>query len=248
VKDPVLVLFWLWAAYLAGRLAVEAALQLLRVRGLLPAGVSRAAAAPSHVPGHPIERPARRRWTPLPAVLWLAGEAALRHGSWWAVLWLVLRDVSLNLVPGGVRAAPVRHTPSGPGRDPWAVAPRDQRSGRLAAHRSPATGRFEEGVGRGRPEEMGATIGAGTRPGCGPAARRWPRRSASSSPPRRWPGSRNQQAPLRRTLPAGDQWPAFYGRAGERPRRRLDLVAAALAHPWGSAAPRHRHALGGPGR
>jgi hypothetical protein len=176
VKDPVLVLFWLWAAYLAGRLAVEAALQLLRVRGLLPAGVSRAAAAPSHVPGHPIERPARRRWTPLPAVLWLAGEAALATVVV-GVLWLVLRDVSLNLVPGGVAAAPV---------DIRRVALAAILGWSLLVINVPVAWRLIDRLlpadskkvsGGVDPEEMGATIGVLERglvvallPGGGPAA------------------------------------------------------------------------------
>jgi hypothetical protein len=51
------------------------------------------------------DRAGRRRWTPLPAVLWLAGEACLA-----AVVvggaWLALRDISVNLVPAAVTAGP----------------------------------------------------------------------------------------------------------------------------------------------
>ena len=87
MKDPALVLGWIWAVYLAGRLGVEA------VRLFV---VNRAAAA---------AEPGVKKWDPLPALVWLAREgalAALIVGG----LWLVLRDLSWNLVPAAVSAAP----------------------------------------------------------------------------------------------------------------------------------------------
>jgi hypothetical protein len=167
VKDPVLVLFWLWAAYLAGRLAVEAALRFLRVRGAIPGRLSRAAAPPSHP--HP-------RWTPLPAVLWLAGEAAAAAVVV-GILWLVLRDVSLNLVPGAVAAAPsdVRRVALAAILGWSLLVINVPVAWRLIDRLLPADSKKVSGGVD--PEEMGATIGVLERglvvallPGGGPAA------------------------------------------------------------------------------
>jgi hypothetical protein len=101
VKDPALVLGWIWAVYLLARLGVEAGRDFVPV--LLTKPVARVSAnrGPTATPG----RGTRRSWTPLPAVVWLTGEAALALLSV-GILWLVLRDVSLNLMPAAVSAAP----------------------------------------------------------------------------------------------------------------------------------------------
>jgi hypothetical protein len=91
VKDPALVLAWIWAIYLAVRLAAEA-LDIF----VLPRLIARdqAAAATGASP----EKADRKRWTPLPALFWLAGEACLAAVVV-GLAWLALRDFSVNLVP-----------------------------------------------------------------------------------------------------------------------------------------------------
>lgn len=100
MTDPMLVLGWIWAIYLAVRLLGEALDRVALPR--LLRGTREAAPAPP-APEH--DRPRRRRWTPVPAALWLAGEAALAAVVV-GVAWLVLRDISVNLVPAGIAAAP----------------------------------------------------------------------------------------------------------------------------------------------
>jgi len=94
MKDPVLVAGWLWAAYLALRLILEAVRRSVTSPG--PARTE-----PDAEGRHP-----KRAWSPVPAVLWLAAEGAVAVVVV-AVAWFVLRDVSLNLVPASVSAAPV---------------------------------------------------------------------------------------------------------------------------------------------
>jgi hypothetical protein len=94
MKDSVLVAGWLWAAYLALRLLLEA----VRRSATSPAPAKIAADDAGH---HP-----KRNWSPVPAVLWLAAEGAVA-AIVVAAAWLVLRDASLNLVPASVSAAPV---------------------------------------------------------------------------------------------------------------------------------------------
>lgn len=105
MKDPVLVLGWVWAIYLACRLAAEALRKFDLTRAVRPAvdGRTEPAAAPEH-PHH------RKAWTPMPAVIWLAAEAAVAFVVVGAA-WLVVRDLSLNLVPTAISASPadVRH-------------------------------------------------------------------------------------------------------------------------------------------
>jgi hypothetical protein len=170
VKDPVLVLFWLWAIYLAGRLVVHAVLRVLRLRGLIPGRLSRRAAA-AEASSHP-----RRRWTPLPAILWLVGEAALAAAVV-SILWLVLRDVSLNLVPAGVAAAPadIRRVALAAILGWSLVVINVPVAWRLIDRLLPAESKKVSGGVD--PEEMGATIGVLERvlvvallPGGGPAA------------------------------------------------------------------------------
>ncbi len=167
MKDPVLVLFWLWAAYLAGRLVVEAALRFPRVRGAIPGRLSRTAAPASHP--HP-------RWTPLPAVLWLAGEA-VAAAVVVGILWLVLRDLSLDLVPGAVSAAPsdVRRVALAAILGWSLLVINVPVAWRLIDRLLPADSKKVSGGVD--PEEMGATIGVLERglvvallPGGGPAA------------------------------------------------------------------------------
>ncbi len=95
MKDPVLVLGWVWAIYLAVRLAVEG------VRRHVAARRSAAAAAAEAVVPTSRRRKARLTWTPLPAALWLAAEAAVAAVVVGAV-WLLIRDLSVNLVPAGL--------------------------------------------------------------------------------------------------------------------------------------------------
>jgi hypothetical protein len=88
MKDPVLVLGWIWAVYLAVRLGAEA------VSWIVPRRSPDAS---------PI---AKTKWDPTPALVWLAREAllvVLVVGG----LWLVLRDVTLDLVPSAVSAGPI---------------------------------------------------------------------------------------------------------------------------------------------
>jgi hypothetical protein len=98
VKDPALVLGWIWAIYLAGRLAAEA-LDMVVLPRLIARDQSAAATGASR------DKAGRRRWTPLPALIWLAGEACLAAVVV-GVAWLALRDVSVNLVPAAVTAGP----------------------------------------------------------------------------------------------------------------------------------------------
>jgi hypothetical protein len=102
MKDSVLVLGWIWAAYLAARLAAEGARRFLAARRAAAAAAARTGDADAPAPHR---RKARLTWTPLPAALWLAAEGAVAAVVVGAV-WLVTRDVSINLVPAGL-AAPV---------------------------------------------------------------------------------------------------------------------------------------------
>ena len=120
MKDPVLVLGWLWAAYLAIRVAGEIVDALVLPRllaGATPSGSAAAthpaphpAGAVTAPPAQPHEsdrvRPERRHWSPLPAILWLAGEAAV-GAVVVGVAWLYLRDATPNLVPAAIAANPV---------------------------------------------------------------------------------------------------------------------------------------------
>jgi hypothetical protein len=93
VKDSVLMLGFVWAIYLAARLGVEVLMQLPAVRDKLP---GRGPSAARHAD----------RWSPIPAVLWLAREAAVAAGIV-GVGWLALHDLSLpNLLPSTVSANP----------------------------------------------------------------------------------------------------------------------------------------------
>jgi hypothetical protein len=87
MKDPVLVLGWIWAVYLAVRIAAEAMRWFAFKR-----------------PAASTER-STNKWDPLPALVWLAREGALAVLAVGA-LWLVLRDLSWNLVPAAVSASP----------------------------------------------------------------------------------------------------------------------------------------------
>ena len=107
MKDPILVLGWVWAAYVAIRLAGEL-VDMVFLPGMLAAGTHTAQAAP------PADDQGQgggtRPWSPLPAVKWLAGEivlAAVVVG----VAWYYLRDATPNLLPGAIAADPadVRH-------------------------------------------------------------------------------------------------------------------------------------------
>ena len=101
MKDPILVLGWLWAIYLAGRLGVEAAWNLVRPLQAMPGAGSQAQAVAG--PDHPHIH--RKSWTPLPAVIWLGAEAITALAVV-GVAWVALRDLSLNLVPAAISAHP----------------------------------------------------------------------------------------------------------------------------------------------
>ncbi|HEX7490767.1 MAG TPA: hypothetical protein VF337_03570 [Candidatus Limnocylindrales bacterium] len=166
MKDPVLVAGWVFVAYLALRLAVEIGLRYLPPRAKESA---KARTGADHE--HP-----KASWTPLPAVLWLAAEAAVALVVV-GVLWIVLRDVSLNLVPAGISAVPadVRH-----------VALAVILGWTLLVINGPVAWRFigrllpsepKKQAGEVDPERMGATIGVLERllvvilvPAAGPAA------------------------------------------------------------------------------
>lgn len=101
MKDPVLVLGWVWAIYLAVRLAVEGVRRYVAARREATAAAAPAAEAEAPT-SH--RRKATLTWTPLPAALWLAAEGALAAVVVGAV-WLLIRDLSVNLVPAGLAAA-----------------------------------------------------------------------------------------------------------------------------------------------
>jgi hypothetical protein len=100
VKDPALVLGWIWAVYLLLRLGIEAVRDFVPFRPTKPAARASTNRGDAGAPG----RETRRSWTPLPAILWLAGETVLALLAV-GILWLILRDVSMNLVPAAVSAA-----------------------------------------------------------------------------------------------------------------------------------------------
>lgn len=82
-----------WALYLAGRVGVEAVTRLPQVRAKLP-------------PRRESQSPHSDRWSPAPAVVWLAREATLA-AIVVGPLWLLLRDLGLpNLLPSAVIASP----------------------------------------------------------------------------------------------------------------------------------------------
>lgn len=97
MRDSWLVVGCIWAIYLAVRLGVEAA----RMYGM----PRMASASPSSAPSEPDHRRQRnRRWTPLPAILWLAAEAAVAAlvvGG----IWLALRVLGVDPVPASVAGA-----------------------------------------------------------------------------------------------------------------------------------------------
>jgi hypothetical protein len=92
MTDAVLMLGLVWTLYLVGRLGVETASRSPRLRDKLP------------VRDHATRQ--ADKWSPTPAVVWLAREAGLALVVV-GVAWLVLRDLSLpNLVPAAVSANP----------------------------------------------------------------------------------------------------------------------------------------------
>jgi hypothetical protein len=101
MKDSVLILGWIWAAYLAARLAAEGVRRFVAARRAAASGAGQTGDADSQA-AH--RRKVRLAWTPLPAALWLAAEGALAVVVVGAA-WLVLRDVSVNLVPAGLAAS-----------------------------------------------------------------------------------------------------------------------------------------------
>jgi len=108
VKDPVLVLGLVWAAYLAGRIGVELALKFAPLPGRSPArrGSDAAHANSAHAEKAHAEKAHAEKWSPTPAAFWLLREAAVAAAVV-GVAWLVLRDLSLpNLIPSSVSAAP----------------------------------------------------------------------------------------------------------------------------------------------
>jgi hypothetical protein len=162
VRDPVLVAGWIWAVYLALRVVAEVGIRYLPARK--PASTDA---------GHHHAKPS---WTPMPAVLWLAAEAAVAAVVV-GMAWLVLRDVSLNLVPAAVSASPVdiRHFAMAVVLG-WSLLVINVPIGlRLIGRLLPSEPKKE--AGEVDPERMGATIGVLERllvvvliPAGGPAA------------------------------------------------------------------------------
>jgi hypothetical protein len=106
VRDPWLVVGCLWSIYLGARLVVEAA-RVVALPRIAAAGRPAVAASSGPEDGAQAEGPARqrkRKWSPLPAILWLAGEAAIAVAVVGAV-WLVLRGLNVELVPAAVAEA-----------------------------------------------------------------------------------------------------------------------------------------------
>ena len=178
MNDPMIVLGWLWAIYLAARLAGEAvdAVFLPRLLKSAPAASADAAGTvePRASSAHPSSvRRRDRRWTPLPAVAWLAGEgllAAIVVG----VLWFYLRDTSVNLVPAHVSGRRVAVAVI----VVWTLFVMNVPVAmRLISRLLPAEPKSKKPAGGVDPERMGATIGVLERvlivallPGGGPAA------------------------------------------------------------------------------
>jgi hypothetical protein len=102
VKDQVLALACIWAIYLAVRLIGEA-VDILALPRLLASGSSPAATPAEAAPAKHPEAP--RPWTPLPAVLWLAGEACVA-AIVVGVAWWVVRVASPDLVPSVLSKGP----------------------------------------------------------------------------------------------------------------------------------------------
>ena len=111
MNDPIIVLGWIWAIYLAGRLVGEAVDAVFLPR-LLAADSTAVPAADAALPdASPAKATSRRRrasraWSPIPAVRWLLGEACLAIVVV-GVAWFYLRNVSIDLVPAGLSASPV---------------------------------------------------------------------------------------------------------------------------------------------
>jgi hypothetical protein len=178
MRDPILVLGWVWAVYLVLRLVVEAIRTQLppgpRRRGRASAAHASAASDPAQVAPH--QGAGKRSWTPIPALVWLAGEA-VAAAVVVGVAWVVLRDVSVNLVPAAVSAAPedVRRVALAAILG-WSLIVIDGPVGMRLVGRllPPESQKVSGGVD---PERMGATIGVLERllvvaltPSGGPAA------------------------------------------------------------------------------
>lgn len=178
MNDPMIVLGWVWAIYLAARLAGEAVDAVFLPRLLKSAPPASTADAGPTEPRASSLRHRDRRWTPLPAVLWLAGEgllAAIVVG----VVWFYLRDTSLNLVPAAVSAAPgdVRRVAVAAIVGWTLLVINVPVAMRLISRLLPAEPKSKKPAGGVDPERMGATIGVLERvlivallPGGGPAA------------------------------------------------------------------------------
>jgi hypothetical protein len=162
VRDPVLVVGWLLVAYTIVRLAVEVAVPHLRAGAKAPAGTDH---------GRP-----RRTWTPLPALIWLAAEAAGAL-AFVAAFWIALRDASPNVVPAELSAAPedIRHVALAAILGWMLLVVNGPVAWRLIGRLLP--GEPQRKAGEVDPERMGATIGVLERllvvvlvPAGGPAA------------------------------------------------------------------------------
>jgi hypothetical protein len=169
VKDPILVAGWLWSAYLALRLIVGLALRYLPARAMGPA-------KGDHNHGRDERDRANESWTPLPAVAWLAAEAVAAVVVVGA-FWVVLKDVSPNLVPAGISTAPadVRHVALAVILGWTLIVVNGPAAWRLIGRLLPSEPGMK--VGEVDPERMGATIGVLERllvvvlvPAGGPAA------------------------------------------------------------------------------
>ena len=102
MRDPWLVVGCIWAIYLAVRLGVEA-VRIYALPRIVAAGRGHApATAPD--PASDRRRSGRRRWTPLPAMAWLAAEASLAAVVVGGV-WLALQGLGADPVPASVAGA-----------------------------------------------------------------------------------------------------------------------------------------------
>ena len=106
MRDPWLVVGCLWSIYLGARLAVEVArvfaLPRIAAAGRPASGASSGSADSSRAEAQ--ARSHRRKWSPLPAILWLAGEAVVAVVVVGAA-WSVLRGLNVELVPASVAGA-----------------------------------------------------------------------------------------------------------------------------------------------
>jgi hypothetical protein len=168
MNDPIIVLGWIWAIYLTGRLVGEAvdAVFLPRLLAADATGAMDVAAADTsaltEAPANatPRRRRTSRSWTPIPAVAWLLGEAGLAAVVV-GVAWFYLRNVNLDLVPATLSASPadIRRVAVAAILGWSLLVINVPVAMRLVGRLLPDEPTSRKGCGDVDPERMGATIG-----------------------------------------------------------------------------------------